>query len=237
MPAKKGVIFVLHGRQDHIVKTNIAAIEQAARAVSVPFAIGFLEGKHQTLEDSIAKLVAKGCQEFIFLPVLLFAATHVKVELPMRAGAVLPKEAIATYLEPLGTTHAVLRFLAEQLAAQPKLLPQSVLLIAHGTPHFLEPYAQLAEIAQKLTLISGRKVYPANYHGEHLYTAVLNQIPTPLIVQRLFLTEGFLPTKIKQDIVTKRGTKDTILPTLADSPAVVAAILERLADSNVTDHA
>lgn len=237
MTVKKGVIFVLHGRKDRVVQTNITAVQQAASKLTVPFDIGFLEGKKQTLEDSIVQLASKGCKEFIFLPVLLFAATHVKIELPLRAGKVLPQDAVATYLEPLGTTHAVLRFLAEQLKGQPQLLPQAVLLIAHGTPHFDEPFSQLEEIAQKLTLISGRKVYPANYHGKHLYTEILQQLPEPLIIQRLFLTDGFLPTKIKQDILAKRKVKDTILPTLADSVAVVKAILERLADSNVTRHA
>ena len=49
-----------------------------------------------------------------------------------------------------------------------------------------------------------------------------------MIIQRLFLTEGYLSKKIKNDILEQRGARDVLLPTMQDSEALVSAIIERI---------
>ena len=49
-----------------------------------------------------------------------------------------------------------------------------------------------------------------------------------MIIQRLFLTEGYLAKKIKNELIEQRGTTDIFLPTMQNSAALVAAISERI---------
>lgn len=223
----KGIVFVLHGRKNKLSTANLALIEKTAPRLTAPYEIGLLEGEHQTLEQAVHSLLAKQVEEIIFLPVLLFPATHAKEDLPQRAAALLEGKLPYQLLETLGTTRAVSEFLIQQIQ-QTEKPDREVLLIAHGTPHYEEPYQQLKQLAETISQAVGQAVHPANYHGEHLYQEVLSQHPEPLIIQRLFLTEGYLAKKIKEEILQQRGTIDQLLPTLQDQPALEAAMIERL---------
>ena len=223
----KGFIFVLHGRKNKLSTANLALIEKTAPRLTVPYEVGLLEGEHQTLEEAIQSLLAKQVEEILFLPVLLFPATHAKEDLPQRAAALLDGKLPYQLLDTLGTTCAVREYLIQQIQ-QAKLPERNVLLIAHGTPHYEEPYLQLKQLAEKVSQAVGQVVYPAHYHGEHLYQEVLAQHPEPLIIQRLFLTEGYLAKKIKEEILQQRGTIDQLLPTLQEQSALEAAMIERL---------
>ncbi len=224
----KGIIFVLHGRKNKLSTTNMALIEQVASQLTCSYEIGLLEGEQQTLEDAMHSLLAKQLEEIVFLPILLFPATHAKEDLPKRADEVLAGQLPYRILDTLGTTQAVSDYLIQQV--EQAELKGDVLLIAHGTPHYEAPYQQLCQVAQRVAAATGRAVHPAHYHGEHLYQDILTQQPEPLIVQRLFLAEGYLAKKITNDIRERRGTMDEILPTLQDQPALEAAIKERLGE-------
>ncbi|MGM0213664.1 sirohydrochlorin chelatase [Enterococcus sp. AZ109] len=223
----KGIVFVLHGRKNRLSTTNMSLIEKLAPRLIGPYEIGLLEGEQQTLEAAIHALLSKQVEEIVFLPILLFPATHAKEDLPQRAAALLKDKLPYRILETLGTTQAVSTFLIQQVK-QANLATREILLIAHGTPHYEVPYQQLCEVAEKVSVATNQKVYPAHYHGEHLYQDILAQHPEPLLIQRLFLTEGYLAKKITDEIQTLRGTIDELLPTLQDQPALEEAILERL---------
>lgn len=222
-----GIIFVLHGRKNKLSVANFSGIEAATKHLTLPYEIGLLEGEHQTLEMAIQSLLSRQVSEIIFLPVLLFPATHANEDLPKRVQKALNKQVPYQILPTLGTTHAVEKFLLQQVTSV-KDSRAEVLLIAHGTPHYQEPFKQLAQIASKLERQLGRRVYPADYYGEHPYLPILEKHSEPMIIQRLFLTEGYLARKIKNNIIEHRGAQDILLPTMQDSAALVSAILERL---------
>ncbi|GCF95387.1 hypothetical protein NRIC_32780 [Enterococcus florum] len=225
----KGIIFVLHGRKNKISTANLSVINKIASKLEEPYEIGLLEGEHQTLEDAVKALLNKQVEEIIFLPILLFPATHAKEELPERAEGMLQNKIPYQVLNTLGTTQAIKEYVIDQIE-QHSAAEQDVLLIAHGTPHYEEPYLQLKQLANEVADATGKQVYPAHYHGEHLYQEILAKHPEPLIIQPLFLTSGYLAKKIKNEICEKRGAIDELLPTLQNQPALEEAIIERLKD-------
>lgn len=222
-----GIIFVLHGRKNKIATANLSVIEEVAKRFPYPYEIGLLEGSFQTLEEAIQSLLKQGVAKVVFLPVLLFPATHANEDLPDRAKRLLEKKLPYQILSTLGTTKAVEDFIVEQIRSveDPDM---EVLLIAHGTPHYPEPLQQLSQIAQSVEQQGGRRVYSAGYYGERTYQQILQEHPSPLIIQRLFLTEGYLAKKIKQELIDQRGGQDVFLPTMQNSEALAAAIAERL---------
>lgn len=222
-----GIIFVLHGRKNQLSKANLSVIEKAAKPLKVPYEVGLLEGELQTLEDAIQSLRIREVDKIVFLPVLLFPATHAKEDLPERAKHVLENQIPYQILPTLGTTKAVEKFLVQQVQSV-KDSAAEVLLIAHGTPHYPEPFQQLEQIASQMEKQIDRKVHPAAYHGHHHYQRILEEHSEAMIIQRLFLTEGYLAKKIKTEIAEQRGSRDFLLPTMQDSEALVSAIIERL---------
>lgn len=228
----KGIVFVLHGRRDRIAKANLEAVEKLASLLDqagILHRVGLLEGTYQTLETALHELLSAGVSEFTLVPVLLFAATHVKEDLPQRARQTLGAAPVQI-LEPLGTTVAIYQALKDSLAAGFTEYPtRRGLLIAHGTPHYSEPNRQLQVIAENLSADLGHKVIGVNYLGAANYLELLAEFPAEaFVIQPFFLTEGQLVAKITEQIRTGHGTFDRVLPTLESSPAVTAALKERL---------
>lgn len=231
----KGIIFVLHGRRHKITPANLSIVDQVGVASGHPYAIGFLEGTEGTLEEAVMTLRDAAVTEFVCQPVLLFAATHVLEDLPQRVGAVLHKSETAIFLAPLGTTKAIADHLAESFQTAMAKVPYEGLLIAHGTPHYSEPAAQLVDLATALTQRLGRQVTAANHLGEGPYQEFVRQYQAPLVVARLFLTEGYLAGKIKATVQELHPYPDIFLPTLENTPTLAKALQERLVAAGVSD--
>lgn len=227
---KKGIIFVLHGRKEKFSTKNMKLVDSVI--AELPFAIsgkvGLLEGEQQTIENAMQELLTEKVEKIIFVPVLLFPATHTREDLPERIEAFLHDAVSYQILETLATTKAVERFLIRTIQAAGVDDRRAVLLIAHGTPHYEEPNEQLKKLAKIIEQKVAVQVYIANHIGQQTYLEFLEGYPKSLLIQPLFLTEGFLTDKIKTTIQTARGQKDTFLPTLQDSDELKAAILERV---------
>ncbi|MBO0451243.1 sirohydrochlorin chelatase [Candidatus Enterococcus murrayae] len=222
-----GIIFVLHGRKNKLSSANVSVVEKAAEHLKIPYELGLLEGMQQTLEEAIQSLLNQQVTEIVFLPVLLFPATHAKEDLPERAEKAIEKQVPYHILPTLGTTDAVEDFLVQQIHSVEDSRAE-VLLVAHGTPRSPEPFQQLEQIAKKVERKVKRRVYPSNYYGDHSYQSVLKRHSEPMIIQRLFLTEEYLSKKIKNEIREQREVRDVLLPTMQDSEALVSAIIERI---------
>lgn len=222
-----GIIYVLHGRRNKLPKANIQLLRDFIEITETPACIGFLEGKQLTLEDGLRQLQEQ-VDHIIIAPVLLFAATHVKQDIPRRVLATVSPDVSLTFLKPLATTNAVYDFLRDQISNALAENPERpVLLIAHGTPHYNEPYTQLKTIAEHLEDDLGVTVRCANYIGHHLIQNVVKSDSKPLIVQRLFLTDGRLANRIR-DRVTAIQPDSIFLPTLEDHQVITQALQERL---------
>ncbi len=78
------VLFCGHGSRD---PQAIAEFEEAAAALRArlgdrEFATGYLEFARPTIGEALAKLAAGGARRIVAVPVMLFAASHVKNDLP-----------------------------------------------------------------------------------------------------------------------------------------------------------
>lgn len=223
----QGILYVLHGRRNKIPQANLRLLQELMHELSQPQVISFLEGDQQTLAAGLVQLQQQ-VEDVIVVPVLLFAATHVRQDIPQRLKAHQRLGVTITVLEPLATTTAVFNFLQQQLTRACQALPQRpILLIAHGTPHFVEPYQQLQNLAAQLQQQLPVPVIAANYIGAHRFTELLVDQTEPVIVQRLFLTDGRIAGKIKRAVQQQVPTA-LFLPTLENQITVKQAILERL---------
>ena len=111
----KGILFIISTEQ---LKPNLQHVaNEVAEQLFVPFKICFFK-EENGLEEDVLELIAKGCHEIIFLPVSLFSSTEIRETLPKRISAILAQRTTVTptFLKPLGSTHAILHFLAAQLA-------------------------------------------------------------------------------------------------------------------------
>lgn len=230
---EKGILFVFHGRKNKISTANLQVTEAFA-GLSYPTAIGYLEGDYQKLEDALGEL-SQQVNEIVIVPFLLFPATHYLDDLPERVEAVLGEKVSYRILSTLGKTKAIYQFLLEQgrlaLLKQPKT---KLLLVIHGSPHYQEPDEELAEIAEQLQEELQTEVIASSYLGKPDFKEILSEEKEAMIIQRIFLSEGYLATKIVDWIKENRTQTDVLLPTLENSSALEKAVSELLEQANVS---
>ncbi|PJM72506.1 transcriptional regulator [Bifidobacterium primatium] len=226
-----GYLYVLHGRRGKIPESNLELLGDFIRDAGQTGRIAFLEGDEQTLEDGIRALQADN-DHLVIVPVLLYSATHMRWDIPQRTREVIDPNVTLEVTEPLATTKAVHDYLVDLLGKAVKEYPgRKVLLVAHGTPHFPEPFEQLTELAEDVEHRIGVPIICTNHIGSPRIEDTLThpEAQGPLIVERLFLTDGRLANKIKARVEALND--DTVfLPTMEDDPVIVDAIKERLAE-------
>lgn len=89
LPPGVGVLVVGHGTADPVGagETRQVAASVAALLAGVPVELGFLEVIGPSIDEAIARLVARGCREVAVAPLLLFAAGHAKRDVPEAVAA------------------------------------------------------------------------------------------------------------------------------------------------------
>jgi len=78
------VLLCGHGSRDPeaIREFELAAAALRPRLSGFDFATGYLEFAHPTIREGLALLAARGAQRILAIPAMLFAASHVKNDLP-----------------------------------------------------------------------------------------------------------------------------------------------------------
>lgn len=84
MSGKMGVMLCGHGSRDSGAVEEFAAVARALRAKLTQYEVewGFLEFASPIIRDGLDRLVARGCTEILAIPGMLFAAGHVKNDVP-----------------------------------------------------------------------------------------------------------------------------------------------------------
>lgn len=224
----EGRVYVLHGRKGGVPASNIDLLNRFIEESGVPSAIGFLEGDQQTLEDAVRQVQQAGSTHITVVPVLLYTATHVRWDIPERVLAVLDPGVQATELPPLADTKAIESYLDAQLSDAVRQHPdRTVLLVVHGTGHFDGPWNHLQALVSRLREKLQVPVLGANLIAEPKIATVLATTKAPLLVQRLFLTDGRLANRI-ENLVREIQPDSVFLPTLEDNQVILDAISERL---------
>jgi sirohydrochlorin cobaltochelatase len=134
-----GVLFCGHGSRD---PDAIAEFEELAKALqqrlpAADFATAYLEFARPTIGDGLARLAARGARRIFALPGMLFAASHVKNDLPWEANSFAAEN-------PGIDVH-----FGRDLAIEPRLLRAAADRIAAAMPEGLS-------LAESLLLVVGR---------------------------------------------------------------------------------
>ncbi|HTV87497.1 MAG TPA: sirohydrochlorin chelatase [Stellaceae bacterium] len=118
------VLLCGHGSRDAeaIAEFEAAAVALRPRLAGREFAIGYLEFARPTIGDALAALAARGAARIFAIPAMLFAASHVKNDLPWEINTFA-----AAY------PNIDVRF-GRDLAIEPKLLEAAAGRIAAAAP-------------------------------------------------------------------------------------------------------
>lgn len=86
---KLGIMICGHGSRDEAAVSEFSQLATALRArfPDIPVESGFLEFARPILRDGFDKLVAQGCTRILAVPGMLFAAGHVKNDLPWEVNS------------------------------------------------------------------------------------------------------------------------------------------------------
>ncbi len=86
---KKAVLLCGHGSRDPeaITEFELLAAALRLRLPQVDFAVGYLEFARPTIRDGLAALAARGARRILAVPGMLFAASHVKNDLPWEVNS------------------------------------------------------------------------------------------------------------------------------------------------------
>ena len=124
-----GVLLVGHGSRDEEAIASFhdfADDVRAALSSDVIMSYGYLEFATPVLHDAIASLAQQGCRHIIALPVMLFAAGHVKNDVP-------------SALRESARQHDVTIEMARDLSLDHRLIQLSCLRIEEALAHMPSP--------------------------------------------------------------------------------------------------
>ena len=118
------VLICGHGSRDPdaIAEFELLAAALRPRLPTVAFAIGYLEFARPTIRDGLAALAARGARRILAVPGMLFAASHVKNDLPWEVNSFAAEK-----------PEIEIRF-GRDLAIDPKLLAAAADRIAATEP-------------------------------------------------------------------------------------------------------
>ena len=115
------VLICGHGSRDPeaIAEFELVAAALRPRLPDFDFASGYLEFARPTIRDGLAALVARGARQILAIPSMLFAASHVKNDLPWEMNSFLADNpGIAVRLgRDLSIDPKLLRAAADRIAA------------------------------------------------------------------------------------------------------------------------
>jgi sirohydrochlorin cobaltochelatase len=121
---QRAVLICGHGSRDSeaIEEFERLAAALRLRLPEVDFAAGYLEFARPTIHDALTGLAARGARQILAVPGMLFAASHVKNDLPWEINSFVAEN-----------PDIAVRF-GRDLAIDPKLLAASADRIAAATP-------------------------------------------------------------------------------------------------------
>src|SRR5271155_5249860 len=119
--SEAAVLLCGHGSRD---PEAVAEFERAAGALrprlpQFDFATGYLEFARPTIRDGLALLAARGARQILAIPGMLFAASHVKNDLPWEVNSfnAAPPGVDVRLGRDLGIEAKLLRAAADRIAA------------------------------------------------------------------------------------------------------------------------
>ena len=152
------VLICGHGSRDPeaIAEFELVAASLRPRLPDFDFATGYLEFARPTIRDGLTALVARGARQILAIPGMLFAASHVKKDLPREMNSFMADnpEVDVRLGRDLAIDAKVLRAAADRIAAawDPAVPRAETLLVVVGRgTNDPDANANIAKLARMLS--------------------------------------------------------------------------------------
>ena len=239
------VLLCGHGSRDGeaIHEFEMAAAALHARLGECDFATGYLEFARPTIGEGLAQLAARGARRIRAIPGMLFAASHVKNDLPWEMNSFFAghPEVEVRLARDLAIDAKLLAAAAERISSvTPEDRADSVLVVVGRGTNDPDANSNISKIARMLWEGMGFGWAEAAYSGvaHPCVDAALDRAARlgfrRIVVFPYFLFTGVLVKRIyrETDRAQKRHPAIDFVkaPYLRDHPAVIEAFLDRVAE-------
>ena len=216
-----GVLLVGHGTRNAVGKSELLELaRKVAQRLVVPVEPCFLELCSPTIDEAAERLLRSGRQRVLVAPVLLFAAEHVKCDVPAAVDAALDNRAVRHQTAHLGCHPKIVELSArrcrEAVESDHSVDQRDtlVLLVGRGS----QDQDAIAEMHQFVQLRAA-KAYPTEFRVcflalatprlEEALEEVRNSSFGRVIVQPHLLFQGELVTKTRElaEMMSARDVK------------------------------
>lgn len=158
------VVYIGHGsRRDEGNEQFITFIESVMKDVPLPNQeIAFLELAHPTIAETLEKLIEKGAERFLVVPVLLFSAVHHKQDIPEALEAIRSKHGHVSFLitDPFGVHPNMIKLVVKRIKAEMSEKNAAILLVGRGSSD-PDPIMGLQQIGRSVEQVIDKPVYEA----------------------------------------------------------------------------
>ena len=240
MPVREGLLLVAHGSRSDAgqedMRTLAALVASASELQGVAVELGYLEMSHPPAGESLDRLVERGAEHVVVLPLMLLAAGHSKSDVPavVLEGRRRHPGTTLTYGRPFGVDHAlveVARRRIEEVGGSG--LPLA--LMARGTSD-PDANAEACKVGRLLAECTGAPLANVGFSGVTWPTVpeALDQLErlgvTRMVAFSWFLATGVLIDRIREqmaDMSDRTGVEVLDAGYLGPSPDLAALVLER----------
>jgi sirohydrochlorin cobaltochelatase len=239
------VLICGHGSRDPDAIAEFEGLAAALRGrLRVDFATGYLEFARPTIGEALGRLAARGARRILAIPAMLFAASHVKNDLPWEINSFLADnpQIEVRFGRDLGIEPKLLRAAADRLAAA---MPgngadrsETLLVVVGRGTNDPDANSNIAKLARMLAEGMGFGWVESAYSGvahPRVDTALDRAARLGfrrIVVFPYFLFTGVLVKRIyaQTDAAAARyrGIDFVKAPYLRDHPAVLEAFCERV---------
>ncbi len=243
--SETAVLLCGHGSRDPEAVGEFEAAAAALRRCLGPadFATGYLEFARPTIQEGLAALAARGARQIVAIPGMLFAASHVKNDLPWEMNSfIAANPGVDVRLgRDLGIDPKLLHAAADRIAAAaPGGRSDSLLVVVGRGTNDPDANSNIAKIARMLWEGMGFGWAEAAFSGvAHPRVDAALERATRLgfrhiVVFPYFLFTGVLVKRIyaQTDAVAARfpGIEFVKARYLSDHPQVIEAFAERVGE-------
>jgi sirohydrochlorin cobaltochelatase len=247
--SETAVLLCGHGSRDPeaIAEFEIAAAALRSR-LQHDFTTGYLEFARPTIQEGLAQLMARGARQILAVPGMLFAASHVKNDLPWEMNSFMAANpGIAVRLgRDLAIDAKLLTAAAERIAdAVPGERADAVLVIIGRGTNDPDANSNIAKITRMLWEGMGFGWAETGFSGvaHPRVDAALDRAARlgfrRIVVFPYFLFTGVLVKRIyaQTDVVAARFPEIEFVKALylRDHPQVIDAFVERVAEFEAGD--
>lgn len=236
----EGLLLVAHGSRSDAGQEDVrqlaALVASAPELRGVDVELGYLEMSQPPAGASLDRLVERGAEHVVVLPLMLLAAGHSKSDVPavVHEGRARHPGVPLTYGRPFGVDHALVE-VARRRIEQVGGTGLPLALIARGTSD-PDANAEACKVARLVAECTGAPIANVGFSGVTWPTVeeALDQLDRlgvrRMVVFSWFLATGVLIDRIREELAAMSDRTGAVVLDagyLGPSPDLVELVLER----------